>query len=138
MMIENNSGRIISFFGNRAPSLDNHYNYATRAVRSNGSTIKPILDYAPALEKGAVQPGTPIADYPRTFPNPGGAPYEVSNYGNASYGMVSARRALAGSYNIPAVDTYMKIIQDNPAKEYLEKMGITTLTSGDYVQPSLS
>jgi len=135
MLIENSTGRIISFFGNREPSIDNHFNYATSAVRSSGSTIKPLLVYAPAMEKGAAQPGTPIADYPKTFPGYSKPP---TNYGGGNYGMVSARQALTQSYNIPALDTYMKIINDDPAKEYLEKMGITTLSEVDHVNSSLA
>lgn len=123
ILIENATGKIISFVGGREYSPDTQYNYATKAKRSPGSTLKPLLVYAPAMEKGAVQPGTPIADYPREWP---------SNYGGGNYGIVSARTALVNSYNVPAVDTYMTVINDDPAAQYLEKMGITTLTEGDH------
>jgi len=134
ILIENTTGRIISFIGGRGFTEDRQLNYATRAKRSVGSVLKPLLSYAPAMEAGQVQPGTPIADYPKEFQ--GG--YSPKNYGGGSYGIVSARKALENSYNIPAVETYMQIIDDNPAKNYLEKMGITSLTEGDHVQPSLA
>lgn len=135
MLIENSSGRIISFVGGREYNQDTQWNYATSGNgRPVGSTIKPLLDYGPAMEKGVTQPGTPIADYDRTFR--GG--YKVKNYGLGQYGIVSARKALANSYNRPAVATYMKVIDDDPAKHYLEKMGITSLTESDHVIPSLS
>ncbi|MBM7597673.1 penicillin-binding protein [Virgibacillus halotolerans] len=131
ILIENSTGRIISFVGGREYSQDTQFNHATRAKRDVGSTIKPLLDYAPAMEKGLLQPGSPIADIDR-------GDYTPQNYGGGSYGIVSARTALANSYNRPALAAYMKVINDNPAKEYLEKMGMSTLTEGDYVYPSLA
>lgn len=137
MLIENSTGRIISFLGGREYTEENQINYAFR-TRSPGSTIKPLLDYAPAMEKGVVQPGTPLADYNKTFYFPNNGPYAPGNYAGGFYGLVSARTALANSYNIPAVEAYRRVYQDNPTKEYLEKMGITTLTEADHVNPSLA
>ncbi|MDY0405319.1 transglycosylase domain-containing protein [Virgibacillus sp. 179-BFC.A HS] len=136
VLIENKTGKILSFVGNRDYSRSNQLNYAT-APRPNGSTMKPLLDYAPAMEKGIIQPGTPIADTPEPILFPGTS-YSPHNYAGGYHGIVSARDALKNSYNIPAVKTYAKIINDNPAKEYLDKMGITTLEKGDYYYPSLS
>src|SRR5699024_8903201 len=140
MLIENNSGKIISFVGSREFSRDNEYNFATQATRNPGSTIKPLLDYGPAMEKGVVQPGSVLAAYSRTFNISGHNSYPVNNYGGGQYGLVSAREALAKSYNVPAVETYSKIINDDPrpTEEYLEKIGITTLTETDKSILSLS
>jgi len=139
ILIENHTGKIISFTGGRGYSEDSQLNHATSAPRSNGSTIKPLLDYAPAMEKGAIQPGTPIADIPGSIPFPGLAePWSPDNYGGTFHGMVSARQALVQSYNVPTARVYSKIYDDNPAKEYLGKMGFTTLSDADYTNPSLS
>lgn len=135
MLIENNTGRIISFVGGREHTEDNQLNYAFRQ-RSPGSTIKPLLDYAPAMEIGALQPGTPMADVKRSFYFPGYNPYSVRNYGGTYHGIVSARKALAQSYNIPAVDAYLRAYNNNPT-DYLEKMGFT-LTEGEKSYPSLA
>ncbi|GAB3792032.1 transglycosylase domain-containing protein [Virgibacillus kimchii] len=133
MLIENNTGRIISFVGGREHSQEQELNYATQATRSPGSTIKPLLDYAPAMEKGRVQPGTPIADYDRNYPN-----WNLGNYGGGHYGIVSARTAHANSYNIPAAEVYLDIMDERPSEEYLEKMGISTLSESDHEIRSLS
>ncbi|MFD1038158.1 transglycosylase domain-containing protein [Virgibacillus byunsanensis] len=139
ILIENSTGKIISFVGGRDFNLDNQLNYATSTERPNGSTMKPLLDYAPAMEKGVVQPGTPIADVAEEFQYPGmPKPWNPGNYGGGYHGLVSARTALAKSYNVPAAKTYMQIINENPAKEFLDKMGITSLTEGDYGYPALS
>lgn len=134
IMVENNTGKILSFVGGRGFDEDHQVNFATDTKRSPGSTIKPLLDYAPAMEEGVIQPATSIADYPQSFPD--GSP--INNYGGGNYGIVSARTALANSYNIPAVDTYLKIINNDPAANYLEKMGITSLDPADHVNPSLA
>src|SRR5690625_5133438 len=96
--IENQTGKILSFYPGRSFSLENENNYATGTRRDPGSTIKPIGVYGPAMDLGAVQPGPVIADIPIT------ASYSPKNYGGAYYGLVSAREALASSYNVTAVE----------------------------------
>lgn len=138
VLIENNTGRIISFVGGREFNQDNQVNFAFDTERSNGSTMKPLLDYAPAMEKGIVQPGTPVADYERSYPISGQKPYKPRNYGGGYYGIVSAREALAKSHNIPAIEIYSRFINENPAKEYLQKMGFSSLEPVDYGNLSLA
>ncbi|WP_010532359.1 transglycosylase domain-containing protein [Lentibacillus jeotgali] len=134
ILIENSSGRIISFVGGRDYNPENQFNYATQAERSNGSTMKPILTYAPAFEKGVIQPGTPIADVPKTFA--GG--YTPGNYGGGYHGLVSARKALYNSYNIPTVEVYSRFNEQDPVSEFLEPMGITSIGEKEYANLSLS
>lgn len=133
MLIENNTGKIISFVGGRGFSTDSQINHiSSDVIRPNGSTMKPLLVYGPAMEAGVIQPGTPILDYKID------AKYSPNNYAGGYHGIVSARQALAQSYNIPAVKIYKKILNNDPASEYLEKMGITTLTEGDHYNESLA
>ncbi|WP_027409631.1 transglycosylase domain-containing protein [Anoxybacteroides tepidamans] len=135
MLIENKTGKIISFVGGR----DYHrqqLNHATQAYRSNGSTMKPLLVYAPAMEMGVVQPGSVIPDVELHIPTSQGI-YSPKNADRQTHGLVSARRALQYSYNIPAVRTYMKIIQHRPIT-YLEKMGFTSLTKADSANLSMA
>ena len=136
MLIENKSGKIISFVGGRDYDRE-ALNHATKAKRANGSTMKPLLVYAPAMELGKIQPGSIIADTPYTVNIPGDKPYRPGNYGDGYHGLTSIRNALKHSYNIPAVKTYMSIIDQNPLS-YLEKMGFTSLHKNDYGAPSIS
>lgn len=129
-LIENTTGKIISFVGGRDFEREN-LNHATDALRPNGSTMKPLAVYAPAMELGKLQPGTVIADTPIT------SGYSPDNYGGAYHGLTSARTALKHSYNIPAVKTYKNIINQNPAS-YLEKMGFSTLHKEDYTNEAAS
>lgn len=130
VLIENSTGKIISFVGGRDFEREN-LNHATNAVRQNGSTMKPLLVYAPAMELGLVQPGSVIADVPYTING-----YSPKNSGGSYHGLTSARTALKYSYNIPAVRTFMSVINKNPAS-YLEKMGISQIPDSLYPSHSL-
>src|SRR5699024_7052356 len=133
ILIENKTGRIISFVGGREYDEEHQVNFLTRP-RSNGSTMKQLLDYAPALEKGVIQPGTPIADL-----NVGDFDYILVYYGRSYHGIVSAREAFNHSYNIPAANIYQDIMHDeNIVENYLQKMGIPTLKENEHANPSLS
>jgi penicillin-binding protein 1C len=76
----------------RAGALD-----LTRAVRSPGSALKPVL-YALAFEQGAAEPGRILADQPLRF----GA-YAPENFARGFAGRVTAAEALRASLNLPAV-----------------------------------
>lgn len=133
MLIENSTGRIISFVGSRGYSQESQINYATDAIRPNGSTMKPLLDYAPAFENGIIQPSTPLQDIETVYPSG----YSPSNYSVSFHGIVSARKALAESFNVPAIEVYSKLMNQGIGQEYIEKMGITTIGDDEYSHRSL-
>lgn len=135
ILIENKTGKIISFVGGRDFKRE-QTNHATASLRSNGSTMKPLLVYGPGIEIGKISPGSVSANVPISIP--AGKMWRPGNYGGGSYtGVTTAREALKNSYNIPAALFYMKIINHGPAS-YLEKMGFTTVTKEDYSNPSMS
>src|SRR5690606_37796772 len=67
ILIENKTGKILSFVAGRDYEL-NQNNHATHTKRQNGSTMKPLLVYAPAYELGASAPGAVVADLPYNIP----------------------------------------------------------------------
>lgn len=69
----------------------------TRAVRSPGSTLKPLI-YGLAFEQGVAHPETLIEDRPVDF-----AGYAPENFDREFHGTVSVRRALQLSLNVPAI-----------------------------------
>ena len=69
----------------------------TRAVRSPGSTLKPLI-YGLAFEQGLALPETLIEDRPTGF---GG--YAPKNFDGFHRGTVTVREALQQSLNLPAV-----------------------------------
>ncbi|MCM3743643.1 penicillin-binding protein [Sporosarcina luteola] len=132
IMIENNTGRILSFIGGRDHQLINT-NYATQTHRSNGSAMKPLLVYAPAIEYGVIGAGSPVVDV--KFEIPGWKP---ANYNaDVENGIIPARKALAQSLNLPTARLYKQIVDRRPA-EFLEKMNFSQLQKGDYTNYSTS
>ncbi|MEH7379578.1 transglycosylase domain-containing protein [Bacillus sp. JJ1533] len=133
VLIENKTGKIISFVGGRDFEREQTNHAFAPAVRPNGSTMKPLLAYAPAMELGLVQPGSVIADVKFTYgnytPQNVGGPYDFD-------GLMSARHALTISKNIPAIKTYLKAFNQRPIT-FLEKMGFTSLAEADYHAASL-
>ena len=71
--------------------------------------MKPLLVYAPAFELGTLSPGSILPDVPLKL-NPASSKPWPSNYGGGYHGLVTARQALAKSYNIPAVKAYVDIL----------------------------
>ncbi len=69
----------------------------TQAVRSPGSTLKPLV-YGLAFEAGLAHPETLIEDRPERF-----GTYLPKNFDDDFRGTVTIREALADSLNIPAV-----------------------------------
>ncbi|MFJ5621954.1 transglycosylase domain-containing protein [Peribacillus loiseleuriae] len=131
ILIENKTGKILSFVGGRDFDRE-QTNHATTAKRPNGSTMKPLLVYAPAFELGYISPGSVGINVPISIRG-----WQPKNAGEGYTGLTNAREALVKSYNIPAASYYMGIINQRPAT-YLEKMGFTSLTETDYSIPSLA
>ncbi len=97
--VDNRTGDIIASVGSpgyldqaRAGAVD-----MTQAVRSPGSTLKPLI-YGLAFEAGLAHPDTLIEDRPTRF-----GLYVPKNFDQDWHGTVSVRLALAQSLNIPAV-----------------------------------
>lgn len=86
--------------------------------RQPGSLIKPILVYAPALEKGQISPETILKDEPICIDG-----YSPSNASKTFMGNVSARVALEKSLNIPAVKVLSNIGVPY-AKNFASNIGI--------------
>ncbi|QUR95243.1 transglycosylase domain-containing protein [Macrococcoides canis] len=115
LLKENKTGKIIAFVGGR--DYDNSQNnHAMKTKRSPGSTIKPLLTYAPAMEYGITAPETMLLD--KKFDYNG---YEPENYARIEYGNVTTRYALENSLNLSTLRLYSSI-QDKKPWELLNKM----------------
>ena len=144
--IRPSSGEILAMVGSPDfynVAISGQVNMAVSPTRQPGSSIKPIT-YAAAFEKGWT-PATLIWDVPSEFPPSGDPndprpPYVPVNYDEKFHGPVTARVALANSYNLPAVKTLQYIgIYDNastPGEDGMvamaRRLGITSLTRPDY------
>ncbi len=108
-------------------SIDGQVNVAT-SLRQPGSSIKPIL-YATALNDNLISPATVLWDTPVTYTLGVNESYRPLNYDRKLHGPVTARAALANSYNIPAV----KLLDGVGVPRMLESaraMGLQSLARG--------
>lgn len=80
------------------------FNRATDIRRQPGSVIKPIIAYAPALERHGYTAASLLLDEPTAF-----ADYAPRNYGDKYYGWVTLREAVTRSLNVPAVKVLQEI-----------------------------
>ena len=92
----------------------------TLAPRSPGSALKPFV-YALAMEEGLITPETLLFDVPVTH-----ADYTPVNYDGKYNGYVTARRALARSLNVPAVNLNARL-KNRTLHAFLKQAGISTL-----------
>ena len=99
LAIDSASGEIKAMVGGRDFS-DSKFNRATHAFRQVGSSFKPYV-YTAAIDQGAAPEDT-VLDGPTTFLTASG-PYRPHNYDGKFEGVITLRRALAASRNIPAV-----------------------------------
>ena len=91
------TGEIVAMYGGR-DYLERQLNDATQAITQAGSTFKPFALIA-ALEQGISLQTVWNGNGPLIFDDFIGRPYEVSNYGNKSFGDVSLLDASADSVN---------------------------------------
>ncbi|GGB02955.1 penicillin-binding protein [Macrococcus hajekii] len=117
MLKENTTGKIIAFVGGRDYEKSQN-NHATQTKRSPGSTMKPLVAYAPAIEYGVTTPESMLLD--KRFSVNG---YSPENYARAEFGQVTTRLALMNSLNLSTLRLYSGI-QDRKPWEFLDKMHI--------------
>ena len=93
------SGEVLASVGSAAFRADARQGFVdmTRAVRSPGSTLKPLV-YGLAFDEGLAHPETLIEDRPMVF---GG--YAPQNFDKIFRGTVRVREALQLSLNLPVV-----------------------------------
>ncbi|MDK3168166.1 transglycosylase domain-containing protein [Clostridioides difficile] len=121
-VIDNNTGEVIAIVGGRTQEgKSNTFNRASIGARQPGSTMKPLISYLPAFEKG-YSPDDEFEDRPI---NKG-----PSNWYNGYKGRITLRYATEISTNtIPFRLT--KLNGAEKSLKYLAKMNFKYLTSTD-------
>ncbi len=104
--------------------IDNHgqisayFSTCGNVNRQLGSTIKPLLSYAPAIENNLVCEDTILLDEKINFND-----YFPKNYNDVYYGNLSVKESLAKSSNICAIKL-LNYVGLEKATEYLKKLDI--------------
>ncbi|MCJ1989770.1 transglycosylase domain-containing protein [Lactococcus carnosus] len=127
------SGEVEALIG-RVPTAEHNsfrgFNFATQSGRSPGSTIKPLIVYAPAIEAGWSINKT-VRDQATDYN--GWAPL---NADRRWHGDMPLYQALANSYNIPAINTFKSVgIQTGIAKG--KQFGLDLTSKNDNLTTAL-
>ncbi len=118
--IDNATGGVKALVGGRDFN-DSKFDRATQALRQVGSSFKPYV-YTAVIDQGA-SPDDTILDEAVSFETPSG-PYSPHNYDEKFEGIITLRRALADSRNIPALKLANKI-GIKTVIDYADRFGIT-------------
>ena len=122
MLLDHRNGELLALVGSAGffdEAIDGQVN-GTRARRSPGSTLKPLL-YGLALDAGLIHPMTLLADAPRRYSG-----FAPENFDRGFLGPVFARDALIHSRNVPAVDMLARL-GVRRFRDWLEAAGVSRL-----------
>lgn len=122
-VVDVSNGKVIAQLGARhqASNVSFGTNQAVETNRDWGSTMKPITDYAPAIEYGVYDStATMVNDIPYNYT---GTSTPVYNWDRAYFGNITLQYALQQSRNVTAVETLNKVGLDR-AKTFLNGLGI--------------
>lgn len=122
-IVDVSNGKVIAQLGARhqASNVSFGTNQAVETNRDWGSSMKPITDYAPALEYGVYDSTASIVhDVPYNYP---GTDTPLYNWDHVYFGNITIQYALQQSRNVTAVETLNKVGLDR-AKTFLNGLGI--------------
>ena len=122
-VVDVSNGKVIAQLGARhqASNVSFGTNQAVETNRDWGSSMKPITDYAPALEYGVYDStATIVHDVPYNYP---GTDTPLYNWDHGYFGNITIQYALQQSRNVTAVETLNKVGLDR-AKTFLNGLGI--------------
>nr|WP_168177354.1 transglycosylase domain-containing protein [Vagococcus zengguangii] len=135
VLMENATGKVLGFVGGLDYS-ENQNNHAFQTKRSPGSTMKPILAYAPAIDVGLIGSETMLPDFKRNYKG-NSSDVELTNYGKkSSESFISVRDALKNSGNITVVNLYQELLNKINPEEYFDKMNID-MGSDEFIRESI-
>ena len=124
-VVDVNTGAIVAIgAGHNRDAGD--WNYATQAKRHIGSTAKPLFDYGPGFEYNNFSTYTLFNDEPWQYSD---GP-EVGNWDGTYQGLITLRRALSVSRNVPALKTFQQVNKKNII-EFVTSLGIEAEIEGN-------
>lgn len=137
VVINNNTGAIAAMAGGYGEKTMNlSLNRAVSTHRNPGSSIKPILEYAPAFELGIIAPSSVYMDEPKHLdPQRPNTDWPV-NYTRSYLGAVTIRTALLNSLNTIAAEIWTNVGGET-CLWYLKQVGIDRTSEGAYPSQSV-
>ena len=126
--IDNETGYVVALVGGRGD--EDEFNRAFLAKRQPGSSIKPLLVYAPSINEGVVTPSTVYTDKKVYAIDGNTSSYSPTNSGGGYRGDMLIREALARSINTIAFQLY-RDTTPQISMQYLANMKFSTMTYSD-------
>lgn len=125
--VDNTSNYVVAIVGGRGKK--DAYNRAYLSARQSGSSIKPLIDYAPGFESGIYSPSTVVNDHPIAN--------GPKNAGGSYRGSLQIREAVARSINTIAWQV-LQTITPEYGMSFLGKMHFHNLSYIDNGNMALS
>ena len=119
-VVSTQTGEILAIGGGRNRNGERMFNFATMINKQIGSTAKPLFDYGPAIEYNNFCESTPFNDDTYTYSS--GA--RLKNWDGQYQGVITLKKALAESRNIPAVKAFQSV-DNGKIKEFVLNLGMT-------------
>lgn len=107
--------------GRKTGNVSFGLNRAVQTDRSSGSTIKPLMDYGPAIQYLKYPTYEPVKDTAYTYP---GTDKQLNDFDDKYEGTITMRKALVESRNIPAIRT-LDAVGITKATKFLSGLGMT-------------
>lgn len=114
-----NTGAIAAVGAGRNKTGARQWNYATQAKKQPGSMAKPLFDYGPGIEYNNFSSYTLFNDEPWNYTN-GPA---VGNWDGKFEGLITTRRALQISRNVPALKAF-QIVGGKNSQKFAYSLGL--------------
>ncbi len=129
-VLDTETGKILAIgngrnIGERTSSDKGILNYATGIERQPGSTAKPLFDYGPGIEYNNWSTYTLFDDAPYSY----SSGQSIKNWDGGYFGVITLRRALATSRNIPALKAFQQV-DNKKIVEFVTSLGINPELSG--------
>lgn len=136
VIIDYKEGNVVALIGGAGEKTTlRGLNRATAMTRSIGSNMKPLGVYGPGLELGVLTAATTFDDVPTTY-RISGIAWNIKNYDGRYRGLINIRKAIEISDNIVAAKAMQEAVGTEYSYQFLEKLGISSLTKADRQSPA--
>ncbi|NLK68800.1 MAG: penicillin-binding protein 1A [Clostridiaceae bacterium] len=131
VVIDPSTGAVRGLYGGYGEKKGSVFNRATQMKRSPGSSIKPILVYAPGIETGRITAATIIDDVPQhmrlndmSIPEKEREQIYPKNVEVKNFGLTTVRKGIEQSRNVVSSLTLRDHTTFKVGLNYLEKVGM--------------
>lgn len=129
VVIDPATGAVRGLYGGYGKKEGSVFNRATQMYRSPGSTIKPLLIYAPGIETGRITAATIVDDVPQhmrlndlSIPEKERQQIYPRNVEKVNYGLTTVHEGLVESRNVVASLLLRDFVSFKVGLTYLEKV----------------